>query len=93
MKLIELKPEIVNKAEERPFIIFDCPVCLQHRIEVPLPPTPNAWQKIGDTFDSLTLTPSIAHKAFVYEDIDVDPTKGHTCESHFFITNGEIVNA
>lgn len=40
-----------------------------------------AWQRIGDTFETLTLTPSIQR---------MDP---NGCRWHGFITNGEIVNA
>lgn len=86
MKLIELKPEIINKAENRPFVEFDCPLCQKHRIEVPIFPTPNAWGKIGDSFETITLSPSIAHKNY---DADFDG-KGRLCDSHFFIRNGEI---
>lgn len=67
-------------------IEFDCPTCKKERIWVPfsptlkgeiIEPTPNRaiWNRTGDTFETLTLTPSI------------DYNKSHW---HGFITNGEV---
>ena len=39
-----------------------------------------AWQRTGDTFDTLTLTPSILH------------TLPQGCGWHGFITNGEVTS-
>lgn len=44
-------------------------------------PNQPTWQRTGDTFETLTLTPSIQR---------ADPGG---CRWHGFITNGEIVNA
>lgn len=41
----------------------------------------NTWQRTGDTFDNLTLTPSIQR---------VPINEGY-CSWHGFITNGEII--
>lgn len=67
-------------------ISFDCPHCRETRLAVwfanPIdggPPTDDAshlWQRSGDDFDSLTLTPSVDASAH-----------GHW---HGFITNGAI---
>lgn len=67
-------------------VSFDCPHCRNTRLAVwfanpidGLPPTDDAehlWRRTGETFEALTLTPS------------VDASKhGHW---HGFITNGEI---
>jgi len=42
----------------------------------------DSWQRTGDTFENLTLTPSILR----------NPAKGG-CGWHGYITNGQIVNA
>jgi len=65
---------------------FDCPcgcgshVCLY--LKPPLDGGPplqeHAWERTGDTFDTITLRPSILH---------------HPCEWHGYITNGEVTNA
>jgi hypothetical protein len=68
-------------------VTFDCPCCRKTRLAVwfanPVdggPPTDDAtnlWQRAGDTFDSLTLTPS------------VDASEhGHW---HGFVTNGDCL--
>jgi len=67
-------------------VTFDCPHCRAIRLAVwfvnPIdggPPTDDAdhlWTRIGDTFDSLTLSPSIDAS-----------THGHW---HGFIRNGQI---
>jgi len=73
---------------------FDCPCGCDSRMYVgfanPLDggpaydPRPNAqWQRTGDTFEALTLTPSILRRQ----------VNGKGCSWHGFITNGEIVNA
>lgn len=48
----------------------------------------NGWQRTGDTFENLTLTPSILRTRWT-------DSKGneHGCGWHGFIRNGEIVNA
>jgi hypothetical protein len=66
-------------------ITFDCPLHLKHRLAVmfanPIdggtPMTDhNLWQRTGETFDDLTLSPSI-------------DASQHGCW-HGFITNGEV---
>lgn len=70
-------------------VYFNCPCGCNHPVSVsfknPLdggpPPIPERtyWQRTGDTFETLTLTPSILRLS--------------GCRWHGFITNGEIVNA
>ncbi len=72
-------------------VVFFCPKCGNHRVVVwfanpidgqaPAPPFPNSknnhrWQRQGDAFDTLTLTPSIQIVG--------------TCSWHGFVKNGEI---
>lgn len=68
-------------------ISFDCPCCRKERLAVwfanpidGLPPTDDAggrlWERHGDSFENLTLAPSIDASAF-----------GHW---HGFIVNGEV---
>ena len=89
MRLTELNPEIENH-DEYEHLAFDCPVCKTHRIEVPLPPHPKAWQKRGDTFEDVTLSPSIAHENHDADDHYETGKPIRICTSHFFIRNGEI---
>lgn len=49
----------------------------------PGPHGDKAWDRTGDTFDTLTLSPSIQRM----------PVNGETCRWHGFIRNGEIVPA
>lgn len=86
MKLIELKPKwIASPRSEKGYLQFECPE--QHTargmadmkciVMLPISPEPGTnWDAMGDTFDNLTLSPSIWHH----------------CEKnpHFFIRNGEI---
>lgn len=69
---------------------FDCPCGSGQRVGLyfrnPLdggPPIdhPASWQRTGESFDTLTLEPSIQR---------ADP---NGCRCHFFIRNGEIVYA
>lgn len=85
MKLTELKPKWEMHGEYK-HLAFDCPKCRTHRMEIPLPPHPKAWSMTGETFENVTLAPSIAH---TNHDADFDG-KGRRCDSHFFIRNGEI---
>jgi len=78
MKLLELNPKFVQSEGVRSHLSFDCPVCKNHKIVVPIFSTPKAWSTNGDSFENITLNPSIAHD------------NGSGCKSHFFITNGEI---
>ena len=69
MKLTELRPEL--KAEGA-LLIFDCPTCRgkpeAHKIRIGLAPPMGpgkvpalytTWQRTGDSFETLTLAPSI----------------------------------
>ena len=68
-------------------LICDCPVCgPDHELFVPFAnpvdgkgphDSRQGWQRVGETFDDLTLTPSILRK--------------DRCGWHGFITNGEII--
>ncbi len=80
MRLNELNPRYGSTDGVRTHIIFDCPKCRDHEIGVPIAGA-KAWGHSGEDFETTTLTPSIDHN---YPPI---------CHSHFFITNGEIVNA
>jgi hypothetical protein len=78
MKLIELKPKYGSSEGVRTHIMFDCPKCRAHRIAVPIVGDPK-WEHSGNDFETTTLSPSVLHE---YPPI---------CESHFFVTNGEII--
>lgn len=55
--------------------------------EPPPEGTTVAWQRTGETFETLTLTPSILRKKWI-------DTAGreHGCGWHGFITSGEVVS-
>lgn len=94
IKLKDLKPKLLFGKTQ---LDFNCPKCNAdnsntHRIQIRVNDTPigRGWNMTGSTFKDLSLTPSIAHKT---EDADFFKDEGHIprpCESHFFITNGEI---
>jgi hypothetical protein len=79
-------------------VYLDCPCGKggpHHRLFVsfsnPIGPGPSAahvipggWQRTGDTFETLTLTPSI-------ERLDSREEDGIGCRWHGFITNGEVI--
>ncbi len=93
MKLTELNPVWLSSGgdgvsdsvthEPKPLIEksaldFDCPCGCKARICVPVVAGwHHKWNLSGDNFDNLSLTPSIQR------------TSG--CQSHFHVTNGEIV--
>lgn len=70
-------------------IAYDCPCgCGARRyvpFDVPLDGSvqkhsaSNVWHRVGDTFDTLTLTPSILH------------TTPHGCGWHGYITEGRVI--
>ena len=72
-------------------ISFECPcgrgdrVCIEFNNPTdglgPHDPTRNLWNRTGETFETLTLTPSIQR---------AEPAG---CHWHGFITNGEIITA
>ncbi len=87
MRLIELDPHwIAEEGRQGQGIHFECPHCRETRIGVyfknPIDGGTPAkdrllWQRAGDTFETLTLTPSIDASKF-----------GHW---HGHVTNGEII--
>lgn len=64
--------------------MHDCYVSFTNPIDggAPVNDGHATWQRTGDTFDTLTLTPSILR----------NPEKGG-CGWHGFITNGEVITA
>lgn len=96
MKLTDLNPRWGYWASwEGPIeVSFDCPVHgTTHRVHVPFanpmngakPVTRNhLWQRTGETFETLTLTPSIDYTKY-----DNGTVRDPSCW-HGFITNGEI---
>ena len=99
MRLTELNPRWYGWYSEggRIGIIFDCPVHrgtpAEHACAVPfanpIEGRPESdrkylWQRTGDTFDTLTLTPSVD-----YTKLDNGELRDATCW-HGFITNGEV---
>lgn len=96
MKLSDLNPKWEIRDNYR-FLAFDCPVCRDHRIEVPVDDHPKAWQlsaiqPIEEMFntpdwDQLTLNPSIDHKTQYARSTDTEPKE---CHSHFYIRPGLI---
>ncbi len=84
-RLSELNPSYVKHGEYE-HLAFDCPKCSKgSQIEIPMPPHPRAWSKQGDSFDNLTISPSID---FQHHNGDAP---GANCHAHFFIRSGEIV--
>lgn len=74
MRLSELKPELF-KTQDTGMLCFDCPVCLRHRIEIPVADKNDpgkAWGITGDSFENYTTTPSIAHTAYDADDDSPD---------------------
>lgn len=91
MRLVDLNPRFLGGAPDREGvgIEFDCPcggIC-GHSLFVPFENPldggaqygPTGWKRAGDTFETLTLTPSILRLA---------PSQ---CGWHGFVTNGEII--
>lgn len=89
--LTDLLPShLVDESGRRVGVSFVCPVCFRHRVAVltdppfdppfddlpELLPWGKLWKRTGDTFETLTLQPSI------------DDTKGGCW--HGFVTNGEV---
>lgn len=95
MKLAELNPKFLDSHGERQRIgvavSFDCPCGCASRVCVhinpPLdggPPISNhCWERAGDTFDTLTLKPSI---------LRVNPERYGCCGWHGFVTAGEVTS-
>jgi hypothetical protein len=89
-------------------LTFQCPLCRRQRLGVPFTPAldggPTAqaellWQRTGDTFETLTLTPSIDVSRVTRRDGESDAsyaersrpcTQGGESHWHGFITAGQI---
>ena len=86
--LVDLEPRFTSEDGRRTGVSFACPKCGDHRVFVfvdppfdPGPPLASPWKRTGDTFETLTLTPSIVARR-----------PGQTAECwHGFITNGQAV--
>lgn len=93
MRLADLDPRWVTVDEQRVGVSFECPACRGKEsdhggrvfvyVDPPLdagPPSPTpAWSRVGDTFETLTLTPSIRVRT------------GDLSEHwHGFITDGQV---
>lgn len=109
MKLTELEPQFVKVIDERTFqdvddvaqadgIIFVCPKCIvtlggragahsvlcwQPHVPQTIRPVPGRWNFVGSGYGDLTLRAGSSSIALT----------GEGCQAHFWITNGEIVNA
>jgi len=81
-------------------IIFDCPCGCKDRIFVAIDPPMDckgpwdndrhSWKRTGDTFENLTLTPSIL-RVKSYTDKNGVVYNFNNCGWHGFITNGEVI--
>lgn len=87
MKLTELNPAWDSDEHSATTLTLDCPTCKTHRITVPFSASAVNWHKTGFGFNDMTLRPSILHKSYYADGMDKDP---RFCETHFFITEGEI---
>lgn len=91
MKLTDLDPDFIsNSAGERIGIGFLCPACREQKIYVPFNDKSAAlnWKQTGDTFDTLTLKPSVDARHVNFK--DSAPHDLRECRWHGFITNGEV---
>lgn len=87
MKLLDLKPQWVGgRRGPHGYLEFECPKQHVHKdgemkcaIVLPILPEENGWTATGDSFETMTIAPSIWHHC------EEDP--------HFWIRNGEIVFA
>lgn len=95
MKLTELNPRFYTWYGEsaRIGVTFDCPVHRDHRVFVPFAnpldggkpeKRTHLWQRSGDTFDTLTVSPSVDYTRY-----DTGAPRDATCW-HGFIRNGEV---
>lgn len=98
MRLTDLNPQwkTWSGRSERIEVCFDCPRCCgekAHRVFVPFanpldggkPVTrQHLWQRTGDTFDTLTLTPSVDYTKY-----DNGTLRDPNCW-HGHVTNGEV---
>lgn len=108
MRLIDLHPKWYTVggpcSEERPHVglILDCPCGCGRRVAVNIDPPigdaktlPHAWQRTGETFDNITLSPSLLiHGGAQFRDPTADDAEVRTCKGwHGWIRNGEVTNA
>lgn len=97
MRLVDLDPKWIVSDGRRVGVNFVCPCCVGRApedrdhvavcFEQPIDPGPRAevklhWARSGETFETLTLTPSVDFK-------HADPT-GVMRGWHGFVRNGEI---
>lgn len=88
MKLTDLKPEW---GDDKMRIEFDCPRCRSvncARVDIPVVKEYQkrpSWDMTGDSFENLTLRPSVD---FTHHNPAIGP--GANCNAHFFITEGEV---
>lgn len=77
-RLVNLNPSWVNyHGDEKAFIGFDCPCGCEQRLAIPLVSGhTHMWNRVGEDFNTLTLTPSIQRTT--------------ECKTHFNVTNGNI---
>ena len=87
MRLVDLSPRWVKDADGRVVgLSFECPHCRTERLHAAFENPPdggppsgsfvNHWKRTGESFETMTLSPSIDASAY-----------GHW---HGFITNGEV---
>lgn len=83
-RLTELEPEWYYRDGKIVGLFWLCPACdVAHNLAVTwqppsLFPSGAVWKKTGETFEDLTLTPS------------VDATVSGVCKFHGFITKGDV---
>jgi hypothetical protein len=101
MRLVDLHPRWMDgfDGREKIGVIFDCPCGCPQDNYVPFKnpigggESPHKlgalWTRTGDTFETLSTTPSILRHPF-----SADPDPKYHCKGwHGFITNGEVTNA
>lgn len=107
-RLIDCNPSWARTGELTCYVIFDCPeghdeckhaIPFRQSLEGPLAQQEGAmWDRTGDTFETLTLTPSIARRpkhasreaAIAAGCIPEYVDASMLCALHIFITNGAI---
>lgn len=85
MRFIDLNPKYAEVKGERTSIVFDAPNCEHEdkcKIVIPFAGEGTKWGKVGDDFESMSLTPSIW--------FNKGKSNPASCDVHFFVTNGEI---
>lgn len=93
MRLSDLEPRWYEVSGVRAGVTFLCPRCRDGRLAVPFAdPTAGAnWQRVGESFDDLTLTPSVASH-HVRGGLGSDTGEPRTeCDWHGWVRNGAVV--